>query len=89
MCFVGEGRSASEKSRSLELLGKIVSVDSATFDEAKAANKGLGSVSFTPEDGGKKKKQKSAKKLKGRAAQEGAQRDDPRLAGKKPLKKKR
>ena len=39
------GGAASEKSRSLEMLGKIVSIDSATFDEAKAANKGLGSVS--------------------------------------------
>ena len=39
------GGSASEKSRSLELLGKIVSIDSATMDEAKAANRGLGSVS--------------------------------------------
>jgi len=39
------GGAASEKSRSLELLGKIVSIDTATFDEAKAANKGLGSVS--------------------------------------------
>lgn len=66
-----------------------MSIDSATFDEAKAANKGLGSVSFTPEDGGKNKKQKTAKKLKGRAAKEGGQRQDPRLAGKTPLKKKK
>ena len=34
----------SEKSRSLELLSKIVAIDSATFDSAKAANKGLASV---------------------------------------------
>jgi regulator of ribosome biosynthesis len=38
------GGGGSEKNRNLDLLSKIVSIDSATFDESKAANKGLASV---------------------------------------------
>ena len=41
---ISSGGGGSEKSRSLELLSKIVAIDSATFDSAKAANKGLASV---------------------------------------------